>query len=158
MPMHPITDARAEGLMIGELSRRTGVHIETIRYYEKINMLPAPLRTAGGRRVYGPIEIRTLTFIRRARELGFTLDEIRALLTLGGPGKATCSEVCAIATHHLEDIRSKLADLQKLERVLSGTIAQCSGNAVPDCAVLDSLYPSDVESRVIVGNEIAASR
>jgi MerR family mercuric resistance operon transcriptional regulator len=76
--MRPITDARAEGLMIGELSRQTGVHIETIRYYEKINMLPAPPRTAGGRRVYGPVETRTLAFIRRARELGFTLDEILA--------------------------------------------------------------------------------
>lgn len=141
MPMRPITNSRAEGLMIGELSRRTGVHIETIRYYEKIGMLAAPPRTAGGRRVYGPLDLRTLTFIRRARELGFTLSEIRALLGLGGPGKATCSEVCAIATRHLEDIRSKIVDLRKLERLLSRTIAQCSGEAVPDCAVLDALYP-----------------
>lgn len=144
MPMRPITVARAEGLMIGELSRQTGVHIETIRYYEKINMLPAPPRTAGGRRVYGPVETRTLAFIRRARELGFTLDEIRTLLNLGGPGKASCSEVCAIATRHLEDIRSKIADLQKLERLLSGTVSQCSGQSVPECAVLDALYPADV--------------
>ena len=158
MPMRPITDARAEGLMIGELSRRTGVHIETIRYYEKINMLPAPPRTAGGRRVYGPVETRTLAFIRRARELGFTLEEIRALLHLGGPGKASCSEVCAIATRHLEDICSKIADLQKLKRLLSRTIAQCSGEAVPDCAVLDALYPSDIKSMKMVSSEVTASR
>src|SRR5262245_52095962 len=69
-------------LSIGELSRRTGVNIETIRYYERIKMLPAPPRTASGRRVYGPAEIGSLAFIRRSRELGFTLDEIRALLTL----------------------------------------------------------------------------
>ncbi len=158
MPTQPITDARADGLMIGELSRRTGVHIETIRYYEKIKMLPAPPRTAGGRRIYGPVETRTLAFIRRARELGFTLEEIRALLKLGGPGKASCAEVCAIATPHLEDIRSKIADLQKLERLLSRTIAQCSGQAVPDCAVLDALYPSDIKSKKIVSSEVSASR
>jgi MerR family transcriptional regulator, mercuric resistance operon regulatory protein len=156
--MRQITDSRAEGLMIGELSRRTGVHIETIRYYEKIKMLPAPPRTAGGRRVYGPVETRTLAFIRRARELGFTLDEIRALLNLGGPGKASCSEVCAIATPHLEDIRSKIADLRKLERLLSRTISQCSGEAVPECAVLDALYPSHTESRAMANSEITALR
>jgi MerR family mercuric resistance operon transcriptional regulator len=158
MPMRPITDSRAEGLLIGELSRRTGVHIETIRYYEKIKMLPAPPRTAGGRRVYGPVETRTLAFIRRARELGFTLDEIRALLDLGGPGKATCSEVCAIATRHLEDIRSKIVDLRKLERLLSGTIAQCSGAAVPECAVLDALYPPDHAAKTRMSSRITEPR
>lgn len=156
--MRPITKTRAEGLMIGELSRRTGVHIETIRYYEKINMLPAPPRTAGGRRIYGPVETRTLAFIRRARELGFTLEEIRALLNLGEPGKASCSEVCAIATRHLEDIRSKIADLKKLERLLSRTIAQCSGEAVPECAVLDALYPSVTESMAPASSNPSGSR
>jgi DNA-binding transcriptional MerR regulator len=72
----------SEALPIGELSRRTGVHIETIRYYERIKMLPAPPRTASGRRVYGLTETQTLAFIRRSRELGFTLDEIRTLLAL----------------------------------------------------------------------------
>jgi MerR family mercuric resistance operon transcriptional regulator len=80
--MPDITDARAGNLSIGEISRRTGVHIETIRYYEKVKMLPPPPRTEGGRRVYGSSQMRTLTFIRRARELGFTLDEIRNLLGL----------------------------------------------------------------------------
>lgn len=139
MPMRPITNTRAEGLAIGELSRRTGVHIETIRYYEKIKMLPAPPRTAGGRRVYGPIETHTLAFIRRARELGFTLNEIRALLALGGPGKASCAEVREIAAHHLDDIRAKIADLRKLERLLGSTIAKCSGRKAPECPVIDIL-------------------
>ena len=100
--------------------------------------------------MYGPVETRTLAFIRRARELGFTLDEIRALLDLGGPGMASCSEVCAIAIRHLEEIQSKIVDLQKLERLLSRTIAQCSGKAVPDCAVLDALYPAHSEPRAMV--------
>jgi MerR family mercuric resistance operon transcriptional regulator len=115
------------------------VNIETIRYYEKIKMLPAPARTKGGHRVYGPKETRILVFIRRGRELGFTLDQIRTLLNLAAPGKASCREVRAIATCHLEDVRAKMADLEKLERLLAKTIKQCSGKAVPDCPVLDVL-------------------
>src|SRR5262249_54842233 len=91
--MRPITALRSHGMPIGELSGLTGVNVETIRYYEKIKMLPAPVRTEGGHRVYGPKETRLLLFIRRGRELGFTLDQIRALLDLGGPGKASCAEV-----------------------------------------------------------------
>ncbi len=126
-------------LSIGELSRRTGVNIETIRYYERIKMLPAPPRTASGRRVYSAMELRILVFIRRSRELGFSPDEIRALLRLGAPGTASCSEVKEIAAHHLEDIRSKLGDLKKLERLLANTVARCSGKKAPDCPVLDIL-------------------
>jgi MerR family mercuric resistance operon transcriptional regulator len=124
---------------IGEVSRLTGVNIETIRYYERIRMLPTPPRTASGRRVYGTADLRRLAFIRRARELGFSLDEIRALLRLGGPEKASCREVREIATHHLEDIRAKLRDLRKLERLLAKTVARCSGRMAPDCPVLDIL-------------------
>jgi MerR family transcriptional regulator, mercuric resistance operon regulatory protein len=137
--MRAITVLRADGVPIGELSRRTGVHVETIRYYEKIKMLPAPGRTAGGHRVYRPQDIRILAFIRRGRELGFSLDEIRALLDLGGPGRASCAEVRTIARRHLEGIRAKINDLTKLERLLGGTVARCSGKKVPDCPVLDVL-------------------
>jgi MerR family mercuric resistance operon transcriptional regulator len=102
-------------------------------------MLPAPPRTASGRPVYGSHEVRILAFIRRSRELGFSLDEIRALLRLGGPEKASCREVRKIAAHHLEDIRAKLSDLKKLERVLAKTVAQCSGKSAPNCPILDIL-------------------
>ena len=137
--MRSVAPTSPETLSIGELSRRTRVNIETIRYYEKIGMLPVPPRTEGGRRVYGRLETRMLAFIRRARELGFSLDEIRALLRLGGPEKATCGEVKAIATRHLEDIRAKLSDLKKLERLLSKTVARCTGRAAPDCPVIEIL-------------------
>jgi len=119
--------SRAENLPIGELSKRSGVNIETIRYNERIKMLPAPPRTASGRRVYGSHEARILAFIRRSRELGFSLDQIRALLRLGGPEEASCREVREIAAHHLEEIRAKLSDLKKLERLLATTVARCSG-------------------------------
>ena len=137
--MRPITDSRAEGLPIGELSRRTGVNIETIRYYERIKILPTPARTEGGRRVYGPNELRTLAFIRRARELGFSLDDIRTLLNLGAPGQASCADVREIAAHHLDHIRAKISDLKKLERLLAKTVAQCSGDKVPDCPIVEIL-------------------
>ncbi|MEW6768145.1 MAG: helix-turn-helix domain-containing protein [Pseudomonadota bacterium] len=130
---------RLDGIPIGELSRLTGVNIETIRYYEKIKMLEPPPRTEGGRRVYGSTETRVLAFIRRGRELGFGLDDIRVLLALRGPGKASCADVRKVAAHHLDDIRTKIGDLRKLERLLAKTIAQCSGSEVPDCPVLDIL-------------------
>ena len=137
--MRTITSSRAENLPIGELSKQSGVNIETIRYYERVKMLAPPPRTASGRRVYDSTDLRILVFIRRARELGFSLDEIRALLRLGGPEKASCREVREIAAHHLEDIRAKLGDLKKLERLLSKTVARCSGKTAPDCPVLDIL-------------------
>jgi MerR family transcriptional regulator, mercuric resistance operon regulatory protein len=137
--MRPVNALRADGMPIGELSRLCGVNIETIRYYEKIKILPAPLRTETGHRVYGPNETRMLAFICRGRELGFTLDQIRALLNLGGPGKASCAEVREIANHHIEDIRTKINDLSKLERLLRKTVAQCTGGEAPDCPVLDIL-------------------
>jgi len=137
--MPSITASRAGPWSIGELSGMTGVKIETIRYYERIGMLPAPPRSGSGRRLYGSTGVRTLAFIRRARELGFPLDEIRALMRLGGPGKASCGEVRHIATRHLADIRSKISDLRKLERLLATTVARCSGTTAPECPVLDIL-------------------
>jgi MerR family transcriptional regulator, mercuric resistance operon regulatory protein len=137
--MPAITSSRSENLPIGELSRLSGVNIETIRYYERVKMLAPPPRTASGRRVYDLQDLRILVFVRRSRELGFSLDAIRALLRLGGPEKASCREVREIAAHHLEDIREKLRDLQKLEHLLARTVARCSGRTAPDCPVLDIL-------------------
>lgn len=132
-------NARDAGFSIGELSRRTGVHIETIRYYEKIQMLPAPPRTASGRRVYGTSHMRVLAFIRRARELGFGVQDIRALLALTEPERVSCAQVKEIAAAHLANVRTKLADLSRLEVILAGTIAQCAGGPTPACPVLDML-------------------
>ena len=137
--MGAITAARGDRLTIGKLSQLTGVNIETIRYYEKIKVLPVPSRNETGRRQYGPTERRILAFVRRSRELGFSLDEVRTSLRLGGPDKASCREVQEIAAHHLDDIRAKINDLRKLERLLTKTVAQCTGTMAPECPVLDIL-------------------
>ena len=137
--MRGITTSRADGLTIGRLSKLTGVNVVTIRYHERIKMLPVPPRTAAGRRVYDAPDVRILAFIRRSRELGFSLNEIRALIRLGGPERASCRQVREIAAHHLKDIRTKIVDLRKLERLLAKTIAQCTGTTAPACPVLDIL-------------------
>lgn len=123
----------------GELARRTGVNAETIRYFERIGMIPAPGRTEGGHRIYDERHVRTLGFVRSARSLGFTPEEVRAILELGGPGRAPCAEVRDIAAHHLEQVRAKIADLLEFERLLTSTIEHCSGRAEPECAVIDMI-------------------
>ena len=137
--MQPIATSRARSLSIGQLSRLSGVNIETVRYYERIKVLPSPPRTASGRRIFDSTHVRALAFIRRSRELGFSLEQIRALMRLSRPEKGTCREVRQIASHHLEHLRAKLSDLKKLERLLARTVARCSGTLVPDCPVLDIL-------------------
>ena len=101
-------------MLIGTFSERTGCHIETIRYYERIKLLPKPPRTEGGHRLYDREQVKRLVFIRRSRELGFSLDEIRTLLRLVDGKRYTCQEVKTITETHLEDVKRKIADLRRL--------------------------------------------
>lgn len=129
----------ARGVRRGELARRTGCNIETIRYYEKISLLPEPPRRANGYRAYDDTHDRRLRFILRGRELGFGIEEIRGLLMLVDGGNQTCGEVKQRTELHLADVRGKIADLQRIEHVLSSTAAQCSGKDVPECPILEAL-------------------
>ncbi len=124
----------------GELAQRSGCNIETVRFYEKHELLPAPPRTAGGHRDYAPEHLKRLTFIRRSRELGFTLDQIRSLLALVDGGAWTCAEVRAMTLRHLDEVRRKIADLQKLAVILEDMAAQCDRGAVPECPIVDLLF------------------
>lgn len=126
-------------LTIGALSRRTGVNIETIRYYERVGLVPKPPRSAGGHRLYADIHRQRLVFVRRARELGFSLDQIRTLLGLVGGHRLTCAEVKGVTERHIGEIRQKVKDLRRLERVLGDMAAQCSADQVPECPILDAL-------------------
>ena len=130
----------AEMMKIGELARATGLNVETIRYYERIGLMPPATRSDGGHRLYGESQGRRLGFIRRTRELGFTLDQVRTLLKLVDGGRYTCAQVKRITVHHLDEVRRKVADLRKIERGLAEMAAQCDGGTVPKCPVIDALF------------------
>lgn len=130
----------ARPLTIGKLAAASGVNLETIRYYERIGLMPAPDRTESGHRLYEGDHRRRLTFIRRGRELGFSLEEIRALLALAEPQRRSCDEVQKIAAAHLDEVRGKIADLMRLEALLAETVRRCGDETdAPACAVLDLL-------------------
>lgn len=141
-----MSSKRANGISRGELARRTGVNSETIRYFERAGIIAEPPRTEGGHRVYDQSHVRTLSFVKRARGLGFTPQEVKAILQLGGPGVASCADVRDIAAHHLEQVRQKIADLQQIERLLSDTIEQCPCDADPECAIIDMIEEMPVVS------------
>lgn len=124
----------------GKLAQSTGCNLETIRYYEKIDLLHEPDRTESGHRVYSADDQRRLKFILRSRELGFSIEELRGLLGLVDSNDYTCGEVLDVTTRHIADIKSKISDLKKLQRTLSDMSSQCAGGEVPDCPVINSLF------------------
>ncbi len=123
---------------IGVLSDQTGVNIETIRYYERIGLIESPPRSSGGRRLYDGAAARRLQFVRRSRELGFTIDDIRALLN-AADGGASCAEVHDLTRRHLNDVRAKIEDLQSLERTLARTARKCARDGSNECPIIDVL-------------------
>lgn len=129
---------RLDGIAIGELSRRTGCNIETIRYYERIGLLPAPARR-GRYRLYGAEDVGRLAFVRRARELGFTLEEVRALLALAAGGEGVCAEARELAASHLADVRARIADLRAMEGVLAEAVRRCDTGEAPGCPLIGAL-------------------
>ncbi len=132
--------ARYAAIQIGELARRSGCHVETIRYYERIKLLPSPTRSAGHYRLYTLDDVRRLGFIRRARELGFRLEEVRALLALSThDDRMACAEVRQLAAGHLSEVRAKITDLRAMERVLADAVRRCDAGELPGCPLIDSL-------------------
>ena len=128
---------------IGEMSRRTGVNIETVRYYEKIGMMPKPKRSEGGNRLYNTEQLQRLFFIKRCREIGFSQLEIKALLSMVDRDDVTCAEVHSITTDHAADIRQKIKDLRKLEKVLTQMANECSRGDIPECPIIETLFAYD---------------
>jgi len=134
---------------IGTLAKRSGVTVETIRYYERIGLLPAPPRSAGGYRVYSSVHAERLQFVRRARDLGLSLDEVRHLLSLADQKSNSCSKVHALAAHHLADIRTRIADLKRMERVLARLVRSCAKGDLPSCPLLEALAHSGDDPNVV---------
>lgn len=131
-------------MRIGELAKFTGSPVETIRYYEHAGILPEPARGANNYRQYGNAHLRRLGFVRRCRDLGFNLAEVRALLALIDGDHYSCEEVQEAAVAHLADVRVRLADLRRLEASLSELVSRCDGGKNSDCAFLEALFESDV--------------
>ncbi|WP_417417182.1 MerR family transcriptional regulator [Hoeflea sp.] len=136
--MSEITKTR--GYAIGALSRETTVNIETIRYYERIGIMPKPDRTDGGNRQYNHDQLKRLFFIKRCRELGFSIEEIRALLQMVDRADFTCGEVHSMTVDHLATVKKKLSDLRRLEKSLRSMAAECGKGDVPACPIIDTLF------------------
>lgn len=131
----------AEQLTIGDLARATDTKVVTIRYYERIGILPAPARTRGNYRAYSPRHLERLSFIRRARDLGFSLPQVRELLGLSDQRRRSCEAVDVIAREHLAEVDRKIADLTALRRELDRIISQCGHGTVAECRIIEALSP-----------------
>ena len=126
-------------LMIGDLARRTGTKVNTIRFYEEIGLMPEAARTSGGRRTYGEGQVRQLAFIRHARELGFSVDEIRSLIALSANPDQDCHEAGAIARRHLTSVEDRITRLIALREALSNASRSCEGGRIADCRVMEAI-------------------
>lgn len=131
---------KTRGYAIGEISRETGVNIETIRYYERIGIMPKPDRTRGGNRQFNHDQLKRLSFIKRCRELGFSIEEIRTLLQMVDRADFTCGEVHTMTIDHLNTVKKKVSDLRRLEKALRSMADECSKGDVPDCPIIDTLF------------------
>ena len=127
-------------LSIGELASRAGCLVETVRYYERAGIMPSPPRSEGGHRQYTFEHLKRLSFVRRCRDLGINLERTRGLLGLVDEGGDTCVQVEAIARDHLAEIRRKLSDLRKMERVMIDMVAACDEGEIPDCPIIEALF------------------
>ena len=131
----------AAAFTIGHLAKATATRVETVRYYERIGLLAAPGRTQGNYRAYGSDALSRLSFIRRARDLGFSIDQVRNLLDLAGQAQGDCGSVDVMATEHLAEIDRKLADLTALRRELGALVSSCRGGTIAECRILEALAP-----------------
>jgi DNA-binding transcriptional MerR regulator len=127
------------GISIGELSRRTGVRVPTIRYYEQVELLPAPPRTQGGQRRYDAAEVSRLNFICHARDLGFEVETIRELLTLSSQPDQSCAKIDRLARRHMLGVERRISRLEALRAELQRMLSACSRGRVCECRVIEAL-------------------
>ncbi len=130
------------GLSIGDLARATGTQVETIRYYERIGLLPEPARIPGNYRAYDAAQLGRLSFIRRARDLGFPLGQVRELLGLADERDRRCEAVDVIVRQHLADVERKIADLTALRDELAEVIGRCRHGTVAECRIIETPVPA----------------
>lgn len=126
---------------IGQLASVAATPSATIRYYEKIGLLESPSRSNSNYRIYGDNDLARLTFVRRAREIGFTIDQVRSLLAFSDQGDGDCCTVMALTEQHLAEVEQKIADFIELKEHLSRLLTSCRGGRVADCRIIDALTP-----------------
>lgn len=127
---------------IGYLAKTTETKVVTIRYYERIGLLPEPARTPGNYRSYSAVHLDRLSFVRRARDLGFTIEQVRDLLSLSDQHDRPCEAVDVIACEHLAEVDRKIADLQALRRELGSIIDKCGCGTIAECLIIEALSPA----------------
>lgn len=132
----------SNNIPIGQLAKRGHCKVETVHYYEKIGLMPNPPRSTGGHRIYTLEHVKRLSFIRRSRDLGFHIAQIRELLTLLDEPDHSCGEVKAMAQIHAHEIEAKINDLQRLKTALEQMVQQCKNNeaSTTDCPIIEALY------------------
>lgn len=131
---------------IGEAAKATGVSAKMIRHYESVGLLPPASRTDAGYRQYGEKDLHTLLFIRRSRDLGFSIEEIRGLVSLWQDRTRPSREVKALAKQHLDFLDRKLEELQSMKHALAHLVSCCHGDERPDCPILESLAGKEVSA------------
>ncbi len=141
----------SEPVRIGALAKQTGCSVPTIRYYEEIGLIPRARRRSSGHRLYDASATQLIGFIRRCREFGFTIEQIRSLAALSRNKMRDCAEARDIAAEHLKGVRAKMLELMTLERTLARFVDDCTrtcaGNKAPDCTILKDLTPLDVRAK-----------
>lgn len=130
---------KSRAATIGTVARRTGINIETIRYYERIGLVSEPGRTGGGNRIYDETAISRLAFIKHSRELGFSIGDIRELLEMVDGNGFSCGDIHRLTTNHISRVQAKIANLKKIENVLKDMAAKCYQGEVPECPIIDAL-------------------
>ncbi len=136
-------------MKIGELAMATGTKVETVRFYEKAGLLPLPARTGANYRNYGKDHLQRLSFIRRARDLGFSLDDVRELLALADERDQPCGAVDRIASGHLAQVECKIADLEMMRDELRRVIGSCRQGTVGECLIIEALAPRTIANGVL---------
>lgn len=131
-------------MLIGGIAKATGTKVNTIRFYEEIGLMPEAARTAAGQRTYTESEVKRLSFIRRARKLGFSIDETRSLLGLKATPNESCSKAGDIASRHLRAVEERISQLQALRSELQRVVVACTGGEVSDCKIIEALSRNPV--------------
>lgn len=145
------TSQQPEPVRIGALAERTGCSVPTIRYYEEIGLIPRARRRSSGHRVYEPSAVQLIGFIRRCRDFGFTIEQVRSLASLSRNKRRDCADARDIAQKHLDGVRAKMVELMALERTLTRFVdacnKTCAGGLAPDCTILKDLTPDGATSK-----------